>query len=121
MHLLGHAGALPAEEDRIVSGKCEMMQWDGPSRRHQDQPRLRGPACEERRPRNMTADDEIGRIIEDNALEPPVIEQKTARLDQIDGYPETRRQPQQGPSVLRNVRFEQGETHTTSGEVFEAV
>jgi hypothetical protein len=54
----------------------------------------------------MTADNEISRIIEDGALEPPVIEQETARLDQIDGHPKARREPQQCPSVLRNVRFE---------------
>jgi hypothetical protein len=60
----------------------------------------------------MTADD--GRIIEDGALEPPVIEQETARLDQIDGHPKARREPQQGPGVLRNVRLEQSKTHATS-------
>jgi hypothetical protein len=65
----------------------------------------------------MAAENEIGRVIEDGALEPPVIEQETARLDQIDGYPEARREPQQGPGVLRNVRFEQRETHTTSTNV----
>jgi hypothetical protein len=60
----------------------------------------------------MTADD--GRIIEDGALEPPVIEQETARLDQIDGHPKARREPQQGSGVLRNVRLEQSKTHATS-------
>jgi hypothetical protein len=62
----------------------------------------------------MTADHDISRIIEESALEPPVIEQETARLDQIDGHPKARREPQPGPSVLRNIRFEQGETHTAS-------
>jgi hypothetical protein len=62
----------------------------------------------------MTPDHQTGRVIEDGALEPPVIEQETARLDQIDRHPKTRREPQQGPGILRNIRFEQGETHTTS-------
>ena len=79
------------------------------------------PVGEERRPRNMTADNEISRIIEDGALEPPVIEQETARLDQIDGHPKARREPQQGPGILRNVGFEQGETHTISADTLEAV
>jgi hypothetical protein len=62
----------------------------------------------------MTADNEVGSIVEDGALEPPVIDQETARLDQIDSHPQTRREPQQGSSVLRNVRFEQGEAHLHS-------
>ncbi len=69
----------------------------------------------------MTAENQIGRIVEDGALEPPVIEQKPARLDQIDGHPETRRKPQQGPGVLRNIRFEQSETHTISADTLETV
>jgi hypothetical protein len=56
----------------------------------------------------------ISRIVEDGALEPPVIKEETARLDQIDRYPQTRCEPQQCPGVLRNVRFEQSEAHTTS-------
>jgi hypothetical protein len=58
----------------------------------------------------MTAEIEISCIIEDGAPEPPVVEQKTARLDQIDSHSETSRQPQQGSGVLWNVGFEQGET-----------
>jgi hypothetical protein len=69
----------------------------------------------------MTANNEMGSIIEDGALEPPIIKQETARLDKIDSHPETRREPQQGPSVLRNVRFEQGETHATAADMLKGV
>jgi hypothetical protein len=34
----------------------------------------------------VPAEHETGSIIEEGALEPPVIEQETARLDQIDGH-----------------------------------
>ena len=49
-------------------------------------------------------------IIEDGALQPPVVQQKAAWLDQIDRHSEASREPQQGPGVLRNVGLEQGET-----------
>ena len=69
----------------------------------------------------MTAENQIGRIVEDGAFQPPVIEQKPARLDQIDSHSETRREPEQGPSILRDIRFEQSETHTISADMLETV
>src|SRR5437868_647257 len=110
MCVVGHAGALAAEEDRVVRRERKTMQRDGAARGHQDQPRLRCSAGEESRPRGVTAENEISRIIKDGALEPSVIEQETAWLDQIDRHSEASREPQQGPGVLRNVGLEQGET-----------
>ena len=62
----------------------------------------------------MTANNEMGHIIENGALQSPVIEQETARLDQIDLDPKASRKPQQAAGILRNVRLEQGETQATS-------
>jgi hypothetical protein len=35
----------------------------------------------------------MGRVIQQRAFEPAIVEQEAARLDQVDGNPETRRQP----------------------------
>jgi hypothetical protein len=51
-------------------------------------------------------------IVEGRASQTAVVEEKSARFDQIDRNPETRRQPQQCPSILRNVGFKQGEAQT---------
>jgi hypothetical protein len=48
-------------------------------------------------------------IIEQGPLQPPVVEHETERLDQIDRDPETGRQAQQRPGILRDIGFEQSE------------
>ena len=48
-------------------------------------------------------------IIEHRAPQPPVIEHKAERLDQIDRDAKAGRQTQQGAGILRNVGFEQGQ------------
>src|SRR5215831_16103427 len=118
MHLLGHTGALPTEDDRIARRELKAMQRDGPGRRHQNQPRPSIPAGKKGCPRSMPAKNEIRRVIEERALETPIIEQETARLDQVDGQPKARSKPQQGPGILRDVRLEQDETHSTSQSAF---
>ena len=82
---------------------------------------MRFPVCEKGGPRNITAENQIGRIVEDGAFEPPVIEEKPAGFDQIDSHPEARCKPQQGPGILRDIRFEQSETHTISADMLETV
>src|SRR5262245_17388203 len=48
-------------------------------------------------------------IIERRALQPAVVEDKAERLDQIDRHAKARRQAEQRPSILRNVRLIQRE------------
>jgi hypothetical protein len=57
-------------------------------------------------------------IIEQRPPQPPIVEHKTERLDQVDLDPKTRRKPQQRPGILRNVGFEQNQAQTVcSGQV----
>jgi hypothetical protein len=53
-------------------------------------------------------------VIEDGALETPVVEQEPARFDQIDLDPKASGEPQQSAGILRNVGLEQGEAQAIS-------
>jgi len=114
VHAFGRSGAFAAEKDRIVRRKSKMMQWDGSHRRHQDKPRFWVASGEKSPPRKVAAELKPARVIEGCAFEPPVIKQETARLDQIDSNPKTRREPKQSPGILWYVWLEQGETHVSS-------
>src|SRR5436190_8080083 len=62
----------------------------------------------------MPSNREVLGIIEDGALQPPVVQQKAAWLDQIDLDPEAGGKTKQGPGILRYVRLVQGEAQTSS-------
>ena len=57
----------------------------------------------------MPSNREVLGIIEDGALQPPVVQQKAAWLDQIDLDPEAGGKTKQGPGILWYVRLVQGE------------
>ena len=48
-------------------------------------------------------------IIEQRPPQPPVVEDKAERLDQIDRDAKARGEAQQRPGILRNIGFEQGQ------------
>src|SRR5207248_11316931 len=59
-------------------------------------------------------------IIEQRPPQPPIIEDKTEGLDQVDLDPETGREAQQCAGILRNVGFEQSQAQIgCSGQVAE--
>src|ERR671935_669652 len=62
----------------------------------------------------MTTQVEIGRIVEDGAPEPAIVEQEAARLYQIDRDAEARGEPQHRAGILRNVGLEEGDPQATS-------
>jgi len=91
-----------------------VMERCGSCRRHQDQSRCPVAIGEKCRPRGVLANSKAARIVEQRTPKTPVIEQEAAWLDQVNLNAEARRQPQQGTGILWNVRFEQGQTQTTS-------
>jgi hypothetical protein len=57
-------------------------------------------------------------IIEHRAPQPPVVEHKTERLDQVDRHRKTRGEAQQRPGILRYVGLEQSQAQIIrSGQV----
>ena len=62
----------------------------------------------------MTAQVEVGRVIEDSTPEPAIVEQKATRLYQIDRDAEARGEAQHRAGILRNVGLEEGNPQVTS-------
>ena len=94
MHGFGCACALAPKNDRIVRGKGEAMESHRSRCRHQDKARPGIMIGYEGFPRGMTPNRKVGQVVESGALEAPVIEKKTARLDQVDLHSEAGRKPQ---------------------------
>src|SRR5882724_3122334 len=117
MNMLGHAGALAAEQYRVVGGKRETVECHQPRCRHQNDARARVTIGEECGPRDMPANPEGRGIVERSTLEAPVVKQETARLDQIDLDAEARGKTKQRPGILGYVRLIQGEAQTTSKHI----
>jgi hypothetical protein len=113
-HCLGYASALPPEKDCIVGDKGETVERDRSRCRHQDNSRSGIAIGQESFPRSMSPNQKVRQVIEGDAFDAPVIKKEAAWLDQIDLYPEARREPQQGTGVLGYIRLEQGEAQTTS-------
>ena len=68
----------------------------------------------------MAVDLHLCGIIEQRPPQPPVVEDKTEGLDQVDLDPETGGEAQQRPGILRNVGFEQSQAQIgCSGQVAE--
>ena len=120
MHSFGHARALPAEKDRVVGRKDVTMERYRPGGRHQDQSRPGITIGEVGLPGGMSPDSKICRVIEGGALKTTVVEEKAARLDQIDLDTETGRKTHESAGILRYVRLEQREAQTTSRSGLDA-
>ena len=109
VHKIGDAGAFAAEQQRV--GRCERkaLQRHRAARRQQDEAGAGGARREKRRPRIVAAYCRPRGIIERRALQPAVVEDKTGRLDQVDGDGETGAEAEQRAGILRDVGLEQGE------------
>jgi hypothetical protein len=112
MYRRRRSGGFAAEQDRILCGKRKAVQRDRTGRGHQYEPRLWLATGEESSPGSMSPDIANGQVIENRPLQAAVVEQKSARLDQIDRYRKTGCEAQQRASILWYVGFEQGETQT---------
>ncbi|KAF1853478.1 hypothetical protein Lal_00013840 [Lupinus albus] len=106
MHLVGHAGALAADQQAVAGGEAEIGVGDRRPRGQQHQPAaLRSRAV--RGPRAVARPVEMVEIVHSGAAQPAVIQHETAGFDQIQGHPEPGCESHQGSGVLRNVGFEQ--------------
>src|SRR5581483_2544188 len=100
------AGALAAEENRVVGGegKAGERLAAGRGQQHEARPGVAGAA--EVVPRSVATNRREREIVERGAPQPPVVEQEAARLDQIDPDPKTGGQAQQRTGILRDVGLE---------------
>ncbi len=51
-------------------------------------------------------------VVEPGALQATILEQKSARLDQVDGDPEAGGEPDERPGILGYVRLVEGEAQS---------
>ncbi len=94
MHGFRCTRAFAPEKDRIVGGKGKTVERNRSRCRHQDKARSGMMIGQEGFPGSMSANWKIRQVIESNALDAPVVEKKTAWLDQVDLYPEACGKPQ---------------------------
>ena len=108
---VGHAGALAAEQQRVVRREgevgdsgiapCVVSRTRRPRRR-----------AREMRPRKRGASSAAPvEIIHAGALQAAVVEHEAAGLDDVDGDAEAGAEAQQRAGVLRNVGLVEGKTH----------
>src|SRR5579863_10206015 len=114
MDEVGNPRAFATEEQRVAGGEIETMERDGPAGREEDQPGARVALRQEGAPRGMATDRRPCDIIERGAAKPPVVEQETERLDQIDLDRKAGGQAQQRPGILRDIGFKQSEAQIVS-------
>src|ERR1700736_3796947 len=114
MDVLGDAGALAAEQDRVAGGKREAVEGNRPRCCHQNHARAGITIGKECCPRDMPAKPEGRDIVERCPLEATVVKEEAARLDQIDLDAKTGGKTKQRPGILGYVRLVQGDAQTTS-------
>jgi hypothetical protein len=117
MDVLGHAGALAAEQYRVARGKPETVERHRPRCRHQNDARPGITIGKECCPRDMPANPEGRGIVKRCPFEATVVKKEAARLDQIDLDPETGGKTKQRPSILGYVGLVQGDAQTASKDI----